>query len=58
MKEVELSDDEWIKLNDDHSGYYGVNYSPSLWQRIIDQLHADHQARLQLQSVLAIYSLT
>jgi len=48
MGDITLSADEWIKLNYDHSGYYRVNYSPQLWQTIVNQLLTDHKVRTHL----------
>jgi len=44
--EIALNENEWIKLNYDHTGYYRVNYSPELWQRLINQLNTDHKVQI------------
>ncbi|KAL0880742.1 hypothetical protein ABMA27_001954 [Loxostege sticticalis] len=37
--ELTLEDDEsWIKINNNQVGYYRVNYSTSMWQKLIEQL--------------------
>jgi len=35
----------WLIGNVDYMGFYRTNYDVSMWQRIIDQLHADHTVR-------------
>ena len=43
-KEMEIKDftDNWIVFNNQQNGYYKVDYDENLWNRIIDQLHANH----------------
>ena len=45
-RDIALNENEWIKLNHDHTGYYRVNYSPELWQLLINQLYTDHRVRI------------
>jgi len=55
ITDVVLSDNEWIILNYDHTGYYRINYSPTLWQLIIHQLNTDHQVQQHFIKYLDIY---
>ncbi|CAG9800904.1 unnamed protein product [Chironomus riparius] len=43
-KEMEIKGfkDKWIVLNNQQNGYYKIDYDENLWNRIIDQLHANH----------------
>ncbi|XP_017321402.1 alanyl (membrane) aminopeptidase-like b [Ictalurus punctatus] len=39
----EVTDDGWLLVNINSSGYYRVNYDDQNWNRLIDQLESDHQ---------------
>lgn len=43
-REMEIKDftDNWIVFNNQQNGYYKVDYDENLWNRIINQLHANY----------------
>ncbi|XP_070499402.1 aminopeptidase N-like [Chironomus tepperi] len=43
-RELEIKDftDNWIVFNNQQTGYYKIDYDENLWNRIIDQLHANY----------------
>ena len=36
---------EWIKINRNETGFYRVNYDPTLWGLLADQLKTDYKVK-------------
>lgn len=43
-------DDQWIKFNHDHSGFFRVNYDPELWSLLTNQLNTGYAVRYNMAS--------
>lgn len=48
------SQDEWIKFNNNQTGFYRVNYPGNLWQKLADQLETDHLVSERSSSLVLI----
>lgn len=42
-------DDQWIKFNHDHSGFFRVNYDPELWSLLTNQLNTGYASLTELE---------